>query len=68
MSRQKGSSIIAIEAKMTASVSEDDVRHLKWLKGKLGDRILDSALIYTGSVAYRRDDGIAVVPLALFGA
>lgn len=65
---QKGSSIIAVEAKMTAGVAENDVRHLKWLKSRMGDQLLDAIVIYTGGIAYRRDDGIAVVPLALFGA
>jgi hypothetical protein len=38
-----------------------------WLKQKLGDRLLDQVIITTGPKAYRREDGIAVVPFALLG-
>jgi uncharacterized protein len=60
-------SVIAIEVKLARTVSNDDLRHLKWLKEKLGDRVLDQVIITTGPQAYRREDGIAVVPLALLG-
>lgn len=60
--------IIAIEVKLTTTVDDEDLRHLKWLKGRLGDDVLDMVVITTGSYAYRRPDGIAVVPAALFGA
>ena len=43
------------------------VSHLKWLKEKLGDRLLDAVVVNTGSDAYRRKDGIGVVPLSLLG-
>ena len=60
-------SVVAIEVKLARSVSSDDAKHLTWLKEKLGDRVLDRVIITTGPTAYRRDDGIAVVPLALLG-
>jgi uncharacterized protein len=60
-------SVVAIEVKLARTVSNDDVRHLIWLKQKLGDRVLDQVIITTGPQAYRREDGIAVVPLALLG-
>lgn len=60
-------SIVAIEVKLARSVSSDDAKHLTWLKQKLGDRVLDQVIITTGPNAYRREDGIAVVPLALLG-
>ena len=31
------------------------------------DRVIDKVLINTGAYAYRRKDGVAVVPLALLG-
>jgi hypothetical protein len=43
------------------------VSHLHWLKEQLGDRLLDAVVVNTGSDAYRRKDGIAVVPLGLLG-
>ncbi|GIJ40441.1 hypothetical protein Vwe01_37660 [Micromonospora andamanensis] len=50
---------------LSPSVSDGDVRHLTWLRGQLGDDLLDAAVITTGSEAYRRADGIAVIPLSL---
>jgi predicted AAA+ superfamily ATPase len=60
--------VVAIEVKLTQTVDDDDVRHLAWLREKLGDRLLDSVVVTTGPTAYRRPDDIAVVPLALLGA
>jgi hypothetical protein len=59
--------ILAIEVKLGAVPDYRDVRHLRWLKESIGDDLLDAIVITTGSVAYRRDDGIGVVPLALLG-
>lgn len=59
--------IVAIEVKLTAIPGGDDVKHLRWLQDKLGDDLLDAVLITTGPAAYRRDDGIAVVPAELLG-
>ncbi|MGI8646911.1 MAG: hypothetical protein ACR2JX_01570 [Mycobacteriales bacterium] len=41
--------------------------HLKWLRDRLGDDLLDAAVITTGKPAYRRRDSIAVIPAALIG-
>ena len=51
----------------TAHLRTKDVRHLNWLETKLGERLADRLVITTGPVAYRRPDGIAVIPLALLG-
>lgn len=60
--------IIALEVKMGNQVDDDDTRHLRWLREELGDELIDAAVIYTGPEAYRRkQDGIAVIPLALLG-
>jgi predicted AAA+ superfamily ATPase len=59
--------VLAIEAKLTRAVSDDDVRHLRWLRDKLGDRLLDGVVVTTGPAAHRRVDQVAVVPLALLG-
>lgn len=60
-------SCLAIEVKLSDSVQASDVRHLNWLHRQLGDRLVDRMVVYTGRLAYRRDDGVAVVPLALLG-
>jgi predicted AAA+ superfamily ATPase len=59
--------VVAIEVKLARTVSRDAPKHLAWLKQTLGDRVLDQVIITTGPTAYRREDGIAVVPLALLG-
>ena len=59
--------IIAIEVKLGRTVNDDDVRHLHWLRGKMGEDMLDAVVIHTGPEAYRRKDGVAVVPAALLG-
>ena len=60
-------SCIAIEAKLTSTVDDHDVKHLNWLHEQIGDRLVDRVVVYTGRFAYRRPDGVAVVPLALLG-
>lgn len=59
--------VLAIEVKLSASVSDRDIRHLHWVREQLGPRLLDAMVITTGPTAYRRQDGIAVVPLGLLG-
>ncbi|MFT4218402.1 MAG: DUF4143 domain-containing protein [Micropruina sp.] len=57
--------LIAIEIKLSGSVSDKDVRHLNWLREKLGDRVIERVVLHAGPYAYRRPDGVAVIPLAL---
>jgi predicted AAA+ superfamily ATPase len=59
--------ILAIEVKLSASIHDDDVKNLHWLQEKIGDDLLDMIVINTGPKAYRRKDGIAVIPAALLG-
>jgi len=60
--------ILAIEVKLGATVDDDDVKNLLWLRDLLGEGCLDAVVITTGPHAYRRADGIAVIPAALLGA
>ena len=59
--------VLAAEVKLTPAPDNHDVRHLNWLGTVLGDRLVDKIVVTTGPVAYRRQDGVAVVPLALLG-
>lgn len=59
--------VLAIEVKLGTTPSDRDVRHLHWLAERLGPDVVDSVVVTTGRAAYRRPDGIAVVPLALLG-
>lgn len=59
--------IVAVEVKLARDIGDGDVRQLTWLRERLGADLLDSVVVTTGESAYRRRDGIAVVPAALLG-
>lgn len=59
--------VIAIEVKLKRTIKDDDVQQLHWLKEAIGDELLDAIVVNTGEVAYRRSDGVGVVPAALLG-
>jgi predicted AAA+ superfamily ATPase len=64
---ERGQQVIAIEVKMGHTPDDRDVRHLHWLRRELGDSLTEAIVVTTGPFAYRRPDGIAVVPAALLG-
>lgn len=64
---RRDGAVIPIEVKMTQTPSDGDVKHLNWLEQQIPDRIADKILITTSQYAYRRQDGVAVIPLALLG-
>ena len=57
--------VVAVEVKLSAAVNDTHVSHLHWLRNELGDDCIDAVVLNTGPEAYRRTDGVAVVPLAL---
>ncbi|TRY18354.1 ATP-binding protein [Tessaracoccus rhinocerotis] len=59
--------VIGIEVRLSATVDDADVRHLLWLRDQLPDDVVDLVVLTTGTSAYRRPDGVAVVPLGLLG-
>jgi uncharacterized protein len=59
--------VVAFEVKLSNVVYDPDVTHLHWLHREIGDDLIDAAVIYSGYQAYRRADGIAVIPAALLG-
>lgn len=59
--------VVALEVELSALVNDHDVRHLHWLAKRIGPRLADAAVITTGKQAYRRRDGIGVIPAALLG-
>ncbi|APE37643.1 AAA family ATPase [Nocardia mangyaensis] len=59
--------VLPIEVKLADRVTDVDVKHLLWLRDRIGDDVVDAAVVYAGEHAYRRPDGIAVIPLALLG-
>lgn len=60
--------VVGIEVKLSGTVDDADVRHLTWLRDRMPDEVVDLVVITTGRHAYRRRDGVAVVPLGLLGA
>jgi hypothetical protein len=65
----EGDGVLAVEVKLASTIEERDdaVRHLLWLRERLGDDLIDAIVITTGTAAYRRPDGIGVVPASLLG-
>ncbi|MFN8109715.1 MAG: DUF4143 domain-containing protein, partial [Thermoleophilia bacterium] len=59
--------IVAIEVKLNPTPRDDDLKHLHWLRSEIGDDLLDAVVVTTGAEAYRRPDGVAVIPAALLG-
>jgi predicted AAA+ superfamily ATPase len=59
--------VLGVEVKLSQTVDDHDVRHLSWLRQRLGHDLVDAIVVTTGPYAYRRPDGIGVVPLALLG-
>lgn len=59
--------VLAIEVKLARTVDDRDASQLLWLRERIGPDLLDAAIITTGEEAYRRPDGICVVPASLLG-
>jgi len=59
--------MLAIDVKLTAAVVNDDVRHVHLLDRQVGEKLLGKVVLHTGADAFRRAEGVAVVPLALLG-
>ncbi|MBV9806050.1 MAG: ATP-binding protein [Solirubrobacterales bacterium] len=59
--------VVAFEVKLTRTATDTHVHHLAWLGEQVGERLRDAVVITTGPIAYRRPDGVAVVPAALLG-
>lgn len=56
-------SIVAIEVKAAADVDATDIRHLVWLRDKLGERFRNGAVLHLGDRARRWGDRIASLPI-----
>lgn len=59
--------MVALEVKLSATVSDADVRHLHWLRDRIGDDLFDAVVVTTGREVDRRADGIAVIPASMLG-
>lgn len=59
--------VLALEVKLTGEVTDEDVKHLMWARNRVGRDLLDAIVVTAGPAAYRRRDGIGVVPAGLLG-
>ncbi|HET8556246.1 MAG TPA: DUF4143 domain-containing protein [Gaiellaceae bacterium] len=60
--------VLALEVKLSVTVDDEDVQHLNWLAERIGGDLIGAVVVTTGQYAFRRRDGIAVVPAGLLGA
>jgi predicted AAA+ superfamily ATPase len=56
--------VIAFEIKAGSRIGGDDFRGLRQLKDRLGDRLEEAILLYTGVHAYTHDGWINILPLS----
>ena len=56
--------VIAFEIKAGTRVSAEDLRGLRFLKDRLGPRLQEAIVLYTGEHAYRHDGWIQILPLS----
>lgn len=56
--------IVAIEVKSSATVTFNDFRHLRWLRGQLGDRFAAGYVLYLGAETYHFGDDMMALPLS----
>lgn len=59
--------VVALEVKANPGGTSNDTKHVRWLHERIGPDLADAAVLTTGQVAYRGNDGIARIPLALLG-
>lgn len=61
---RRDGSVVAVEIKTAASASASDLRGLRHLRDRLGDRFKAGVLLYTGPSTVPFGDRLAAVPLA----
>jgi uncharacterized protein len=55
--------VIAFEIKAGSRITSDDLRGMRQLKERVGDRLEEAILLYTGAHAYAHEGWIRVLPL-----
>ncbi len=55
--------VIAFEIKAGTRIHGEDLRGIRALRNRLGNRLLTAVILYTGALSYTHDDGILVLPL-----
>ena len=57
--------LILLEVKASESITSDDFRHIDWFKERAGDKVLASAVLYTGQTVRDFGNGRWAVPMIL---
>jgi hypothetical protein len=57
--------VIAFEVKAGTRIHGEDLRGVRTLRTRLGNRLLAAVVLYTGAFSYTHDDGTLVLPLDL---
>jgi predicted AAA+ superfamily ATPase len=55
--------VIAVEVKAGSRISSEDFRGLRQLQERLGPRLEEAIILYTGEHAYTHDGWITILPL-----
>ena len=56
--------VVAVEVKASASVSAADARHLRWMEGRIGDRLVAGVVLTTDDRARHLGGRLWAVPVA----
>jgi predicted AAA+ superfamily ATPase len=59
-----GGRVFAFEIKASSAPTNQDARHLAWLRAELGDRFVGGAVLHTGPRAFRLGDDLVAAPIA----
>lgn len=60
---ETGHGLYALEVKASPSIGPADAKHLRWLRDKMGGRLIAGYLLHTGAETYPVDDTIWAVPI-----
>lgn len=61
---RRNGQVVAIEVKASSTVGPDDVRHLRWLADKLGDRFAGGYVLHLGNQTHPLGDRLMALPLS----
>jgi len=65
---QKGNTLLLFEVKTANTIDQKDVRHLNWFEEVTKDSYqVVKNIVYSGRIAYQREDGVNVIPAGMLG-
>ena len=60
-----GDRIVALEIKAAVAVGESDIRHLRWLRDRIGERFAQGIVLHTGPGMFGLSDRISAAPISV---